>query len=147
MKDQFGDTVDLFDFHNDSKPVVVDISAQWCPPCNDLAAWIEGEPNAYYDQFWAAGPAVIARGDIYWITILGEDFEGNPAVKKTATEWYNDYPSPHIPVLADSDGTSITYVQLPWWPTGLLLEADLKVAYYDGSVEGVLMELAARFPE
>lgn len=146
-KDQFGDTVDLFDFYNSDKPVVVDISAEWCGPCNSLAAWLDGEPDAYYDQFWAGAPDAIKNGDIYWVTVIGQDIYGQPADKATATRWYDAYPSKQIPVLADDDSSIVDHAGLQWWPYTLLLTPELKLdeAGSDGSAETVLMELATRF--
>lgn len=97
---------------------------------------------------WAAGPDVIARGDVYWVTVLGENFDNEPATKRTATEWFNLYPSDAIPVLADNDYITADYVGLRGWPTLLLLEPDLKVAVHDPeSYVTVFYELAERFPQ
>lgn len=145
--DQHGDTVDLFDFYNSDKPVVVDISAEWCPPCNLLAGWLDGQ-NTAYDDLWPAGPEVIARGDVYWITILGEDNNYVPAYPEVSERWFEAYPTKEIPVLADPAYYSADFVGLGWWPTGVLLDSELKVVdlgpFY---VESVLAELNNQFPE
>ena len=68
--DQFGDMVDLYDFAGQGKYVAVDVSAIWCPPCNSLAGFIDdGDPNAG----WGLAPEMVHNGDIYWLTILGEN--------------------------------------------------------------------------
>lgn len=153
--DQFGDTVDLFDFYNADKPVVIDISALWCQPCHEMARYIEGEPSSLR-TIWPAGPDAVARGDIYWITVLGEGYEGGePAVEGDAAEWASLFPSEHVPVLADPNYLLVDYVGLGAWPTVLLLEPDLKVskraaeacAQFAGTYGHPLCELDLQFPE
>lgn len=147
--DQFGDVVALFDFYNADKPVVIDISAQWCPPCQAVSAWLDGSGDPYYSALWPAGPEVVERGDVYWVTILGENNAGDPATGETVSEWYDQFPSKHIPVLADEEYWAVGYVGLQGWPTGFLLEPDLKVSRdtTDGYVETVLSVLNERYPE
>jgi thiol-disulfide isomerase/thioredoxin len=127
FRDQFGDLVDIWDFYNDEgKYIIVDISATWCPPCNDLAGWLEHE-NDYFPEYEAIREAV-QKGDIYWITIMGEDVQsGVPASASTAADWYDTYPHKKVPVLADQGYESIEFVELPFWPTLTLLKPDLKV--------------------
>lgn len=149
FRDQYGDLVNLFDFYNADKPIVIDVSAQWCPPCNGLAEYIGNEGDPYgFSEIWPAGPDVVARGDVYWITILGEDNSGAPASKVTATEWSTDHPADPIPVLADTAYLSVDYIKLNGWPTLALLNPNLMVDVYNQNYyPEVLAELNNQFPE
>lgn len=150
LKDQFGDMVDLYDFYNADKPVVIDISAQWCPPCQGLGLYLEGEADDYgFSEMWPAGPEVIARGDVYWITILGEDVSHDPATKPTATQWSETYPNEAVPVLADGTYAAFDFVELTAWPVVILLEPDLTVtsSVLQWWAEFALPELNERYPQ
>ena len=37
--DQFGESVDLYDFAHQGKMTLIEMSAAWCCPCNDVAAY------------------------------------------------------------------------------------------------------------
>lgn len=150
LPDQFGDAVDVYDFYNDARPIVIDISAQWCVPCMAVATWLDGgeDPDGH-GLVWPAGPAVVARGDVYWITVLGEDENHLPSDPAAAVEWAAAFPSDGIPVLADDGYLATDYVGIFGWPTLTLLEPDLTVGVldrYDG-IDAVLAELAVRYPQ
>lgn len=145
--DQFGDQVDLWDFYNEDKPVVIDVSAQWCPPCNDVAAWMDGEDN-WVSQYYNPIRDAVNAGDVYWVTILLQDKFYDPATKKTSKEWYTAYPNDQIPVMADSDYEVAYYVPAAGIPSFVLLKPDLKVDFFDaGNGYLALDELMAQLGE
>lgn len=150
LKDQFGDVVDLWDLYNDERPVVIDISAMWCQPCTGLALYLEGLPDPWgYAEMWPSGPEVVARGDVLWVTVVGQDALHEPAGKPDVSDWYEAFPLDGVPILADGEQIAPTYVGLTEWPTVLLLEPDLTVSpdVDEWWAEFVLPELARRYPE
>jgi thiol-disulfide isomerase/thioredoxin len=124
LMDQFGDEVDIHDFTGQGKYILVDISAVWCPPCNGLSEWISGASDSY--GFGGVYPTVqekVHNGEIYWITILGEDNYGDTPSLEVLEEWYEDYPDDKVPVLADTDDSNMANTYLEGgWPTVYLLD-------------------------
>jgi len=130
-KDWFGDDVDLWDFYNADKPVIIDVSAQWCPPCNAIAQWLHDDPNVApsYDAEWPGLREAVENGDVYWITILEQQNSGEPAVLQTARQWHGLYPDDPIPVVSDHQEAMIDYLNLTYFPTIFVLNPNLKVDY------------------
>jgi hypothetical protein len=148
MVDQFGDTVDLYDFYNADKPVVIDVCASWAPPCYNLSDWINGAGDPYgFGTLWAAGPSTVANGDVYWITILTDGLTlGVPPTPSEVVDYARDVYT-DMPVLGDPDQWTLDYISLYGWPSLLLLDPDLTVTRYDpGNYPAVLEELATQFP-
>ena len=136
--DQFGESVDLYDFANQGKMILIELSAVWCSPRNDLANWLvkndqKIRENRWWKDRYLPIREMIQNNEIFLINFI---FEGKDKINKvTATpddvlSWYNKYPDPHIPVLADE------YRFLHGWvkPTGLpcifLVDENMRLINY-----------------
>ncbi len=130
--DQFGDTVDLYDFAMHGKPVVIDLSAGWCAACLEMAAWLEGEaPDLAGDASFNAIPEMVAAGEIYWITVVFEDAAATPADGADVAQWYGEYPNPHVAVLADDDRALFDHLWPGAYPFVTVIESDMTLRVYD----------------
>lgn len=145
LKDQFRDDVDLYDFAFQGKKIVIDVSAQWCPPCQEMADWLEGGPSGFsaYNPIRRA----VNDGDVIWITILAEDSSYQPARARTCEEWDAAYPNENIAVLADRQYAFTQWMELGAYPTTMLLNEDLTIAAYDpegnnlAALDALMLEL------
>ena len=151
LVDQYGDAVDLYDFYNDDVPVVIDLSAEWCPPCRDLSSWIAGgDDPGRYGVLWSSGPRRVRRGHVRWLTVLSEDLDHGPPDPGIADRWDAAYPSEHVVVLSDQRQLAPDYTMVAFWPALVLLEPDLRVSDANGTRMGdlvtVLRALNERFP-
>ena len=138
--DQFGDRVDLYDFAYLDKKIIIDVSAEWCPPCNMMSAWLMGDPTMdAYDSQYPGVREMVENEEIFWITILGQANSGQPAEGDTVSDWFELYPDELIPVLADSNSKVVNHISLAWWPSLFVLDEEMMVLAtpYD-DINGVL---------
>jgi thiol-disulfide isomerase/thioredoxin len=120
-------SIGFYDFANHGVPVMVDISALWCPPCRQLAGWLDGEMMMGMAIYQPVRDAV-AEGELIWVTVMGEDNNGNYPEVDDLVWWYQEYPNPHIPLLADTSELDLVgYFGLPFWPSLYLLDEELQL--------------------
>jgi thiol-disulfide isomerase/thioredoxin len=127
--DHYGEMLNIGDFANHGKYIIVDVSAIWCGPCNGMASWISGEGDTYgFGSTYAPSlEGAVAAGEIYWITILGQDVSGGTVELEELQAWEESYPDPNVPILAD-DGNAVEFVnQSGGWPSVMLFDENLTV--------------------
>lgn len=144
MQDQFGDVVDFYDFANQGKPVIIDISAEWCPPCRGMAEWLEGHGDPAgmegLSAQWPAVPDKVNNGDVIWLTIIGENNDYEDATKRTVKDWAGDFPNPNVPVLADTTREAVDFAELSAWPTLIYLNENFRVKDVGAGFEASILD-------
>ena len=118
--------------------ILLELSAAWCSPCNDLASWLATNDlkireNPWWKDRYLPIRDMIKNGDIFLVNIM---FEGkDKANKVTATPddvaaWYKKYPDPHVPVLADEYRLLHTWVKPPGLPCIFLIDEIMRRINY-----------------
>jgi len=132
--DQYGDTFDLYDLHDQGKPVVIDVATWFCEPCKALADFFTHGDMAVMDEYgwWRPEYAVVRdmidNDEIIWITVL---YSGSvPVTQEDITRWHDTWPHHKIVVLADSENQLRDYLSVRAMPRIDILDADLNFTVY-----------------
>ena len=123
---------------NQGKMILIELSAAWCSPCNDLANWLAKNDQKITENPWWKDRYfpirdMIVNGEISLINFM---FEGKDkankvtATPKDVTEWYNKYPDPHVPVLADEYRFLHTWVKPTGLPCIFLVDENMRLINY-----------------
>jgi len=134
--DQFGESVDLYDFANQGKVTLIELSAAWCSPCKDFASWLTTNDqkireNPWWKDRYLPIRDMIKKGEIQLVNIM---YEGS--VKKTTVtqedvmKWYEKYPDSHVPVLADEYRFMHSWVKPTGLPCIFLVDENMRLINY-----------------
>ena len=144
--DHFGDMVDVYDFADHGKPIMIDIAAMWCGPCQGISKWLSGTGDPY--NWEGTAPHVreaVENGDVYWVTLLGDDLNPNATGDVEPDElddWTSAFPDDHVAVLGDATGKdgrgdAEFYLLANAWPTTILYDEHLEVMVGPGNPAGM----------
>ena len=136
--DQFGESVDLYDFSKQGKMILIELSAAWCSPCNDLASWVSSNDQKITENPWWKNRYLpirdmIKNEEIYLVHFM---FENEDKINKTTASpddvkrWYNKYPDPNIPILADEYRFLHSWVKPTGLPCIFLVDENMKLINY-----------------
>ena len=134
--DQFGENVDLYDFANQGKMILIELSAAWCSPCNDLASWLTTDDltireNPWWNDRYLPIRDMIDNGEILMVNYLFEGAERKTTVTPNdVVTWYSKYPDPKIPVLADEYRFMHSWVKPTGLPCIFLVDENMRLINY-----------------
>mgnify|MGYP001053883814 CR=1 FL=1 len=135
--DQYGESVDIYDFALQGKVIAIEFGAAWCSPCNDVALWLSSDnekikSNKWWKEEYSVIKERIQKEEVIFITIFHQN-ELRESMNYSGVEsWHNKYPNSKIPVLADE------YKDIHQWlrPTGFpcinLLDENMRLLTYEG---------------
>ncbi len=150
--DQYGETVELYDYAHDGKLIVLDMSTGWCAPCKELANWLLTDNQDITEiPKWKPEYQVIrelvSSGKIHWVTILYENAEHGPADAAIVKAWGEAYPHEGIPVLADAKKELHTWLKPSGIPNLHILGENMGLMTYDNrGIEAAFDLLLEIFP-
>ena len=129
--DENGDEVHLYDLMG--APVIIDISAMWCAPCQRAAAEVQEVQDAY--------------PELAYLTILIENLQGDDPTAEDLQLWEAEFRIDSAPVwgsnrdLITSNPAEIEgKLFLTSWPTFYFLDAELRVVGYQKGFSSEIVE-------
>ncbi len=124
MVDQFDEDYNIWNMKGSASYLVVDTGATWCGPCNSMAAWLDGANNGFVPDAFIPIREGVWDASVRWNTSLFQDGQGSPATFETVEDWYNNYPTENVPVLADEGSDLINWINAPGIPSLSLVDLE-----------------------
>ena len=129
LEDQNAQEVSLYDFYG--SPIVLDLSAMWCAPCNAAAS----DAQATADRF--------AEYDVRYLTVLIEDATASDVDLQDCQDWAASY-GIEEPVLAGSRDLLSSSASTGWplssWPTFVLITADMEINVFQAGYSQAILD-------
>jgi len=151
--DQYGQTVEIYDYASQGVTTVLDMSTEWCGPCQKVADWLGGDEDALYEYPWwkeeyRCIPDLVNQGQIQWISVLYEDGAHEDAYPEVAERWHAAHPHDLIPVLIDPEKLLHAHIRATGIPNANLLTEDMVFdGFDDRGLDGAFDLLVERYLE
>ena len=101
------------------RPIVIQLSAEWCSPCHTAGTYAEGYMERYADD------------DLLWVTIILENTAGEAATTLDLMQWEAEMNTVNALTLAGSrdliDTTAENGFPLTSWPTIIVVNTDMTI--------------------
>ena len=137
--DQYGETVDFYDFMNQGRLVVIEseVAGKFNESGNAFGAFLatgdptsttENAPNpvdgyGFWQDHFDAVYDMIMNDEVYWIRVLhNANCEANPPSQADAAAWHEEWPNSKILNVPDSECRVSPYVGTGWPRLDLLDE-------------------------
>nr|WP_255216809.1 hypothetical protein [Pseudenhygromyxa sp. WMMC2535] len=120
--DQFGEAFDLCSLGG-NEPIIVDISASWCPPCQSVAEWLAFDTGNTPLTPQGVVREQVEKGEIGWLTVLTEGPDSEiPVVVEDATNWHATYPNDAVIVAIDPNFELASRIGLSGYPSFAMID-------------------------
>ena len=135
LTDQYGESVDLYDFGGHGKLIVIELSTSWCSPCRQLASFLTyGDEEVFKNRWWKPEYRIIKElvhnDKIYFINIQIQDVYREPASLYSAEDWFQEFPDEKVPILVDSDYRVRDWMRATGYPTVIILNDKMEVVQF-----------------
>ena len=110
LMDQHGEELSLWQFYGDI--LVLDISTQWCGPCQALAEGVQATADDYRDD------------GVEYITLLVEDLDGNATDADDLNAW-GDYYGISEPIVSDTANIAPSMLPDSGYPGVFIIGRDM----------------------
>ena len=135
--DQYGESVDIYDFSMQGKIIALEFGAAWCSPCQSLSSWLaSGDDSVTRNPWWKKEYEIIRekvnQDEIIFITILFQNQVRDNASYDTVMDWHDKYPNTKVPILADEYADIHQWIKPTGYPCVNLLDENMKLINFTG---------------
>ena len=133
--DQYNQKVNLYNFANQNKYIIIELATTWCDACKTLADWLannnlEIKNKRWWKDDYSKVKELIQNNEVYYITILYEKNDRSLPNYLTAQNWFNKYSDKNIPILIDEKKDIHKWVKPTGIPTAILLNDKMEIVNF-----------------
>ena len=130
--DQFGEIVDIYDFANQGKNILIEIGSAGATPSQELSAWRsylheDVKRRKWWKEKFEKMHEIIDNGEVLWIHVLHLNKQKEAPTASTVSSWYESYSHDNIVILADPEAKLKQWVRPTGMPTIVLLNEKMEL--------------------